>query len=207
MVNETYKCPLCDLAEPVVRFGFNRCGTQRLRCKACGKTWTPKARSRALTAEKEALIAAALQERLSQRAIARTFGCPLGGLRAPKCERSSKKVTSRALEFPKHDLAGDPGRCFGNRRVGDPLSLQAALSLFVACDLAADTTGHRLHHWRPQHPKPHPPVVFACGFRCLHLTGASWSTATSTRPMPSGSPPGSIGQVTKAAVKPASSKA
>ncbi len=165
MVNETYKCPLCDLAEPVVRFGFNRCGTQRLRCKACGKTWTPKARSRALTAEKEALIAAALQERLSQRAIARTFGCPLGGLRAPKCERSSKKVTSRALEFPKHDLAGDPGRCFGNRRVGDPLSLQAALSLFVACDLAADTTGHRLHHWRPQHPKPHPPVVFACGFR------------------------------------------
>ena len=73
MVNETYKCPLCDLAEPVVRFGFNRCGTQRLRCKACGKTWTPKARSRALSAEKEALIAAALQERLSQRAIARTF--------------------------------------------------------------------------------------------------------------------------------------
>jgi len=57
----------------VIRFGSNRCGTQRLRCKACGKTWTPQARSRALSAEKEALIAAALQERLSQRAIARTF--------------------------------------------------------------------------------------------------------------------------------------
>ena len=52
MVNETYKCPSCDLAEPVVRFGFNRCGTQRLRCKTCCKTWTPKARSRQLVAGK-----------------------------------------------------------------------------------------------------------------------------------------------------------
>ncbi len=73
MVNETFSCPACGLSEPVIRFGSNRSGTQRLRCKACGKTWTPHARSRALSAEKEALIAAALQERLSQRAIARTF--------------------------------------------------------------------------------------------------------------------------------------
>ncbi len=73
MVNETFFCPACGLSEPVIRFGTNRCGTQRLRCKACGKTWTPQARSRALSAEKEALITAALQERVSQRAIARTF--------------------------------------------------------------------------------------------------------------------------------------
>jgi len=73
MVNETFSCPTCALSEPVIRFGSNRCGTQRLRCKACGKTWTPQPRSRAMSAEKEALIAAALQERLSQRAIARTF--------------------------------------------------------------------------------------------------------------------------------------
>ena len=73
MVSETYKCPACDLSEPVIRFGFNRGGTQRLRCKACGKTWTPQARSRALSPEKEALIETALGERLSQRAIARTF--------------------------------------------------------------------------------------------------------------------------------------
>ena len=73
MVSETYKCLQCNLSEPVIRFGFNRCGTQRLRCKACGKTWTPQARSRELSPEKEALIEAALGERLSQRAIARTF--------------------------------------------------------------------------------------------------------------------------------------
>lgn len=73
MVSEIYKCPACEESEPVIRFGLNRCGTQRLRCKACGKTWTPKARSRQLSTEKEALIVAALGERLSQRAIARTF--------------------------------------------------------------------------------------------------------------------------------------
>ena len=73
MVNETFFCPFCGLSEPVVRFGSNRFGTQRLRCQACRRTWTPHARSRGLSAEKEALITAALQERVSLRAIARTF--------------------------------------------------------------------------------------------------------------------------------------
>lgn len=73
MVSTIYRCPQCGLAEPVVRFGFNRSGTQRLLCQQCKKTWTPQARDRSLTVEKEALITAALQERSSQRAIARTF--------------------------------------------------------------------------------------------------------------------------------------
>ncbi len=73
MVNAIFVCAACGLSEPVIRFGLNRCGTQRLRCKACGKTWTPQAKSRKLSAEKEALIVSALGERLSQRAIARTF--------------------------------------------------------------------------------------------------------------------------------------
>ena len=73
MVSEIYKCPACDLSEPVVRFGFTPAGNQRLRCQACKKTWTPQARSRSLSPEKEALIEAALGERLSQRGIARTF--------------------------------------------------------------------------------------------------------------------------------------
>ena len=73
MVSEIYKCPACDLSDPVVRFGFTPAGNQRLRCQACKKTWTPQARSRSLSPEKEALIEAALGERLSQRAIARTF--------------------------------------------------------------------------------------------------------------------------------------
>lgn len=73
MVNETYHCPACELSEPVVRFGFTSVGNQRLRCQSCKKTWTPQARDRSLTVEKEALITAALQERSLQRAIARTF--------------------------------------------------------------------------------------------------------------------------------------
>ena len=74
MVTEVYSCPLCQQSEPVIRFGHNRSGTQRLRCQACRKIWTPQAKSRSLTPEKEAHILAALKERLSQRAIARTFG-------------------------------------------------------------------------------------------------------------------------------------
>jgi transposase len=74
MVSEVYSCPLCQQSQPVIRFGHNRSGTQRLRCQACCKIWTPQAKSRSLTPEKEVHILAALTERLSQRAIARTFG-------------------------------------------------------------------------------------------------------------------------------------
>ena len=74
MVSEVYSCPWCQKPEPVIRFGFNRYGTQRLRCQACRKIWTPQPKSRSLTPEKETHISAALRERLSQRAIARTFG-------------------------------------------------------------------------------------------------------------------------------------
>lgn len=74
MVSHVYECPHCGQRARVVRRGFNRCGTQRLLCRDCGKTWTPQGRSRNLSAEKEALIEKALGERLSQRAIARTLG-------------------------------------------------------------------------------------------------------------------------------------
>ena len=73
MVTEVYSCPECHETEPVVRFGHTRAGSQRLRCQACHKTWTPHPKSRAVTAEKEQLILAALSERLSQRAVARTL--------------------------------------------------------------------------------------------------------------------------------------
>ncbi len=73
MVTHVYACPHCQQSARVVRRGFNRCGTQRLLCRDCGKTWTPEGKSRTLSAEKEALIEKALQERLSQRAIARAL--------------------------------------------------------------------------------------------------------------------------------------
>ena len=92
MVAEIYKCPVCQCSDPVVRFGFTPAGNQRLRCQKCKKTWTPKARRRSLSPEKEALIAAALGERLSQRAIARTFKVARTTIRA----LSQKKLQSLA---------------------------------------------------------------------------------------------------------------
>lgn len=80
MVSHVYNCPHCGESARVVRRGFNRSGfnrngTQRLLCRSCGRTWTPAGQSRTLSAEKETLIEAALGERLSQRAIARTLKC------------------------------------------------------------------------------------------------------------------------------------
>lgn len=72
MVVRTSSCPHCHETEPVVRYGKNRSGTERLWCKACRRAWTPTPQDeRRVTAEKEAQITAALMERLSQRAIAR----------------------------------------------------------------------------------------------------------------------------------------
>jgi transposase-like protein len=82
MVTKSYVCPHCKQSEPVVRFGFTEGGRQRLRCKACQRTWSPQAKSRTLSAEKEALIARALGEKLSQRAIARALGAGRETVRA-----------------------------------------------------------------------------------------------------------------------------
>ncbi len=71
MVANVYSCPQCGQAEPLVRFGHNRSGTQRLWCKACKKAFTPQPIDRSVTAQKQEQITAALSERLSQRAAAR----------------------------------------------------------------------------------------------------------------------------------------
>ncbi len=73
MVAEVFVCPHCLEADPAIRFGVNRSGTQRLWCKTCRRAFTPKPRDRRLTPEKEEQITRALTERLSQRAIARTL--------------------------------------------------------------------------------------------------------------------------------------
>ena len=73
MVTVAFSCPHCHEAEPVVRFGTNRSGTQRLWCKTCQRAFTPQPNDRRLTPQKEAAITAALAERLSQRAIARVL--------------------------------------------------------------------------------------------------------------------------------------
>ncbi len=73
MVAHIHSCPHCRAVEPVVRFGTNRSGTERLWCKTCRKAWTPVPINRRVTPEKEAQISAALTERLSQRAVARVL--------------------------------------------------------------------------------------------------------------------------------------
>ena len=64
-------CPVCHNNAHIIKFGKNRSGSERCRCKACGKTFTPSPNSRALTDDKEAQIERALAERVSQRGIAR----------------------------------------------------------------------------------------------------------------------------------------
>ena len=68
----TQTCPHCKSTR-CKRFGTNRSGSARCRCNECNKTFTLNPNSRAMTGPKEAQIVAALQERISQRGIARTF--------------------------------------------------------------------------------------------------------------------------------------
>ena len=100
-MTQVHVCRFCGLSEPVIGFGFNRNGTQRLRCTGCGKTWSPEGKSRSRSAEKEALIEKALGERLSQRAIARTLSAGRETVR-----KVLKKVAAVPTEISRHALAG-----------------------------------------------------------------------------------------------------
>ena len=65
-------CPHCGSAA-LIKFGTNRSGTPRCRCRGCGRTFTRAPKSRAMTPEREALILGALKERISQRGLARAL--------------------------------------------------------------------------------------------------------------------------------------
>jgi transposase-like protein len=73
MISHVSLCPHGQAAAPVVRFGPNRSGTQRLWCKVCRKRLTPAPKDRRVTPEKEEQIAVPRRERLSQRAVARAL--------------------------------------------------------------------------------------------------------------------------------------
>jgi transposase-like protein len=64
-------CPHCRQSEPVVRYGYNRGGSAKCRCKACNKIFTPKPNLRRTTPETEQKILRALEERQSIEATAR----------------------------------------------------------------------------------------------------------------------------------------
>ncbi len=54
--------------------GISRQGKQRYRCRECGRRSCDNPTPRGLPADKEAAVLAALNERMSQRGVARTFG-------------------------------------------------------------------------------------------------------------------------------------
>ena len=66
------RCPHCDSAD-CIKFGTTDSGTPRCRCHGCKRTFSLNPKSRAMTPQKEATIIAALQERTSQRGIARSL--------------------------------------------------------------------------------------------------------------------------------------
>jgi transposase len=75
MVTISITCPYCQEADPVVLYGLTGAGSQRYKCKACDKTFTPTPVIRAITPEKEAMILRHLEERTSIRGICRVLKC------------------------------------------------------------------------------------------------------------------------------------
>ena len=75
-------CPACGDTASVIRFGRNRSGTERLRCKACGRCFTPDGRPRKISEEKRGQIEGLLAERTSQRGIARALSVGRDTIRA-----------------------------------------------------------------------------------------------------------------------------
>jgi transposase-like protein len=66
-------CPHCQKAEPVIKHGTSRAGTQRYRCLDCNKTFAKTPKSRQLSPQIQDAIQRALAERMSKNAIKRTF--------------------------------------------------------------------------------------------------------------------------------------
>ena len=74
MIAITFTCRHCESAA-LVKNGTTKAGSQRAKCKDCGKTLALKPKSRAVTPEKEALIARLLEERTTIRGICRAAEC------------------------------------------------------------------------------------------------------------------------------------
>jgi len=82
-------CPHCTDTALAARHGENRNGTERFRCGACGKTFTPDGRPRVLSYEKREQIENCLAERMNQRAMARAQGVSRDTIRAVRKKEQS----------------------------------------------------------------------------------------------------------------------
>ena len=65
-------CVYCQ-SPKLTKNGISRQGKQRYRCGGCGRRSCENPTPRGLSAEKQAQVLAALNERMSQRGAARTF--------------------------------------------------------------------------------------------------------------------------------------
>lgn len=83
-------CPQCHQHARVSKFGKTSCGSQRLRCGDCKKTWSPQPIDRSMTPHKQQLIEAALTERISQRGIARLLKVGRQTIRAVRQKGEAK---------------------------------------------------------------------------------------------------------------------
>lgn len=73
MVTRTLLCFHCG-SDDVIRHGTGANGTQRFRCKACGRTFRENPGSAAYEEARKAEILAAYSERTSLRGLTRIFG-------------------------------------------------------------------------------------------------------------------------------------
>ena len=65
------KCPKCLATTKQYKAGFNPSGSQRYRCGACRRVYTPEPKSRGYPSERRMLALQLYMEGNSQRAIAR----------------------------------------------------------------------------------------------------------------------------------------
>ena len=67
-------CPQCHQTRYQVKDGFTRAGSQRMRCRACGKRYTPEAKAQGYADELRTQVLKMYVDGLNFRRIARLLG-------------------------------------------------------------------------------------------------------------------------------------
>ena len=67
-------CPTCKSEEEQIKIGYTRSGTQRFKCKVCGKTYTLEPKRHAYDEETRTLAIKAYYSGVSGRGVGKMFG-------------------------------------------------------------------------------------------------------------------------------------
>lgn len=68
------QCPNCGQTQQQIKIGYNRSGTQRCRCKACGTRYTLEPKRREYPEETRALAIQMYHDGSSGREVGRALG-------------------------------------------------------------------------------------------------------------------------------------